>query len=42
MSSAVTAAPARTSDTGFGPPRVEPIANTTIAASPAPASENQA
>ena len=41
-SSALTAAPASTSDTGSGPPRLEPIAKTATAASPAPASANQA
>jgi hypothetical protein len=40
ISSADTAVPARTSETGSGPPRVEPMANTATEARPAPRSEN--
>ena len=39
---ALTAAPASTSETGSGPRRVEPIANTAAAARPAPARANHA
>ena len=41
-SSALTAVPASTSETGSGPPRVEPIAKTAAAARPAPTRANQA
>ena len=40
--SALTAVPASTSETGSGPPRLEPMAKTAAAAMPAPARANHA